>query len=158
MPIDILRFGVGHRRADGPAGTRGVEARVIHSDERGVVAELAFGRGALVEPHANPNTTYFMVIEGGGWVLVGDERARVAAGDAVVWPPSVVHGAWTEDTTMRAFIVEFPGGDAGDVAGVLDGTARPALPSERPVARAEGGLSERVVRATQPDPTSGEPL
>jgi len=58
-------------------------------------------------PHSNPNLTYFVVIEGGGLVQVGDERARVAAGEAVVWPPNLVHAAWTEQTPMRALVVEF---------------------------------------------------
>ena len=76
MPIDVIRFGVGHRRPDGPAGTHGIRGQVIHSDARGAVSELAFSRGAVVEPHTNPNTTYFIVIEGGGWVVVGEERLR----------------------------------------------------------------------------------
>ena len=90
MPIEVLRFGVGHRRPDGPPGTTGISGRVIHNDARGLVSELAFTRGARIEPHSNPNTTYFIVIEGGGWVSVGDERLRVAAGEAVVWPPDAL--------------------------------------------------------------------
>ena len=83
VPIEIRRFGVGHRRPDGPPGSVGLTGQVIHSDGRGVIAELAFARGARIEPHANPNTTWFIVIEGGGWVGVGDERTRIAAGEAV---------------------------------------------------------------------------
>ena len=66
-----------------------------------------------------------MVIEGGGFVRVGDERARVAAGEAVLWPPDVIHSAWTELTPMRAIVVEFAAdrdadaADAADVAGPL---------------------------------------
>src|SRR5438046_8269231 len=112
MPIEVLRFGVGHRRPDGPPGTTGISGRVIHNDARGLVSELAFTRGARIEPHSNPNTTYFIVIEGGGWVSVGDERLRVAAGEAVVWPPDVEHSAWTDYGEMRAFVVEF-GGEIG---------------------------------------------
>jgi len=82
MPIEVLRFGVGHRRPDGPPGTTGLAGRVIHSDARGAVAELAFARGARIEPHSNPNTSYFIVIEGGGWTAVGDERI-VHEGDIV---------------------------------------------------------------------------
>ena len=48
-----------------------------------------------------------MVVEGGGFVQVGEERARVAAGEAVTWPPNVVHAAWTELTPMRVLVVEF---------------------------------------------------
>jgi hypothetical protein len=66
------------------------------------------------------------VIEGGGFVIVGDERARVAAGEAVVWPPNVVRAAWTELTPMRALVIEF----APDKTATLrlgEGPGRPAV-------------------------------
>ncbi|HEY3523281.1 MAG TPA: cupin domain-containing protein, partial [Candidatus Limnocylindrales bacterium] len=94
--MEIVRFGVGHRRPNGPPGTVGVVGQVIHSDGRGVISELAFARGARIEPHSNPNLAWLVVIEGGGWTRVGDEQSRVAAGEAVLWPPDVVHAAWTE--------------------------------------------------------------
>jgi len=119
--MEIRRFGVGQRRPDGPAGTRGVRGQVIHSDARGVVSELAFARDAVVEPHTNPNTTWFVVIEGGGYVQVGDERARVAAGEAILWPAHVVHSAWTDLSGMRAIVVEFAGADDADARGIIDG-------------------------------------
>jgi quercetin dioxygenase-like cupin family protein len=105
--MEIRRFGIGHRRLDGPPGTRGVEATSLHVDERGLVAELALRPHARIAPHTNPNLAYLLVIEGGGFVSVGSETARVAAGEAVVWPPNVVHAAWTELTPMRAIVVEF---------------------------------------------------
>ena len=43
---------------------------------------------ARIEPHSNPNTTYFIVVEGGGWVGVGDERTRIAAGEAASGRPT----------------------------------------------------------------------
>jgi quercetin dioxygenase-like cupin family protein len=124
--MEIVRFGVGHRRPEGPPGTVGLQGQVIHSDARGVVSELAFGRNARIEPHSNPNTTWFVVIEGGGWVAVGEEQTRIAAGEAVLWPAGIVHGAWTEATPMRAIVVEFAGSDDG-VHLVLEGQVRPAL-------------------------------
>ena len=48
MPIEIRRFGVGHRRPDGPPGTVGVTGQLIHSDERGIISELSFARGARI--------------------------------------------------------------------------------------------------------------
>jgi quercetin dioxygenase-like cupin family protein len=117
--MDIRRFGVGHRRPDGPPGTKGVQGLPIHSDRRGLVAELALERGGSISPHTNPNLTYFLVIEGGGFVRVGDETARVSAGDAVVWPPHVTHAAWTELTPMRAIVVEFAG-EPDDVVELLE--------------------------------------
>ena len=159
MPIDVLRFGVGHRRPDGPPGTTGISGRVIHSDGRGTVAELASARGARLEPHMNPNTAYFIVIEGGGWVGVGDERVRVAAGEAVVWPANVDHAAWTDFGEMRAFVVEFAGPDDSSVAGIIEGVAaRLGAGDDRPVARGEGRLADRSEADRSADRSRGEPL
>jgi len=156
MPIQVIRFGVGHRRPDGPPGTRGISGQVIHSDGRGVISELAFARGALIEPHSNPNTTYFIVIEGGGWVVVGEERLRVAAGEAVVWPPGVIHGAWTDQGQMRAFVLELAGPDDSMVPGILTGTARAIAPGD--TTAAEGILTEPPIPPERLDRSSGEPL
>ena len=157
MPIDVLRFGVGHRRPNGPPGTTGVSGRVIHNDARGLVSELAFVRGGRIEAHSNPNTSYFIVIEGGGWVAVGEERIRVAAGEAVVWPPDVDHAAWTDYAEMRAFVVEFGGRDDAAMRGILDGQARAVGAGER-VGRGEGTLAARDVDPDRVDRSSGEPL
>jgi quercetin dioxygenase-like cupin family protein len=119
--MEIRRFGVGNRRPDGPPGTKGIAGQVIHADGRGVVSELAFARRAAIEPHSNPNTTWFVVIEGGGWVVGGGERALVAAGEAVLWPADVPHAAWTELSEMRVIVVELSGADDAQLRGILDG-------------------------------------
>jgi quercetin dioxygenase-like cupin family protein len=152
--MEIARFGVGHRRAEGPAGSRNLQGQVIHSGPSGVIAELAFGRGGAIEPHSNPNTTWFVVIEGGGFVRVGDEQARVAAGEAVLWPAGVVHGAWTDQTPMRAIVVEFA--EPAEPR-VLEGTARALAPAEGPTpSRAEGGLVQPP--PSRYDANEGEPF
>ncbi|MFL5679038.1 MAG: cupin domain-containing protein [Chloroflexota bacterium] len=156
MPIDVLRFGVGHRRPEGPPGTTGITGRVIHSDGRGLVSELAFGRGARIEAHSNPNTTYFIVIEGGGWTSVGDERIRVAAGEAAVWPADVEHAAWTDYSPMRAFVVEFAGPDDAAMRGIIEGEARALPAGVLPRSVGEGALAPRDVQPPH-DPTAGEP-
>ena len=160
MPIEIRRFGVGYRRPEGPPGTHGLTGQVIHSDGRGVVAELAFSRGGAITPHDNPNTTWFCVIEGGGWVLVGEERRRVTAGEAVLWPANVLHAAWTDHLEMRAMVVEFAGADdAGAVAAVVEGAARGLEAGEAGrVARGEGRLAERPVDPDRRDRSAREPL
>jgi quercetin dioxygenase-like cupin family protein len=159
MPIEVRRFGVGHRRRDGPPGTTGVQGQVIHSDARGLVSELAFARKARIAAHENPNTTWFCVIEGGGWVLVGDERRRVTAGEAVLWPARVTHAAWTDHVEMRAIIVEFAGADDAHLSAVLEGAARRLGPGEAGrVAKGEGRLAERPVDPERLDRTSGEPI
>lgn len=154
MPIEIRRFGVGHRRPDGPDGSVGLTGQLLHSDGRGSVAELAFARNARIEPHSSPNTTYFIVVEGGGWVGVGDEWTRIAAGEAAIWPADVPHAAWTEHSEMRAFVVEFSGADDRDI---VAGRAAEPGPGELPAGRGTGQLAERTNRQPRQDPDEGEP-
>ena len=164
MPIDVRRFGVGHRRPDGPPGTTGIAGQVIESGPTGVIAELAFERRARITPHTNPNWTYFLVIEGGGWVGVGEERTRVQAGEAVVWPPDVLHAAWTDGAPMRAIVVELAQPPDALGSGIIEGAAKaigPGTPPRRP-AKGQGRLAPRPVdatpRAVHHAPEEGEPL
>lgn len=155
--MEIRRFGVGHRRPEGPPGSVGVQGQAIHSDARAVITELAFRPGAQIEPHSNPNTTWFCVIEGGGFVLVGDEERRVAAGEAILWPAGVVHGARTGPAPMRAFVVELAGPDDSHLRGILEGIARRLGPGEAGGApRGDGTLAPRP-DAVVGDPEAGEP-
>ena len=164
MPkLEVRRFGAGHRRPEGPPGTINMEGQVIHSDARGLIAELAFKRRGRIAPHDNPNTTWFCVIEGGGFVQVGDEQRRVAPGDAVLWPPGVTHAAWTAGTQMRAIVVEFAGPDDSHLRGILEGTARRLGPGERRSVKKAAGRVTRIpatagpTRATDQGNPEGEP-
>ena len=137
-----------------PAGsTVGVTAQIIHADGQGLIAELAFARGARIEPHTNPNTSWIIVIEGGGWVGVGDERTRVAAGEAVQWPPDTTIGAWTEHSEMRVIMVEIAADDETIVGGFLESHAADVV--GRVVERGVGQLQEPVGRRRVAD--EGEP-
>jgi len=170
VPIEVRRFGVGHRRPDGPPGTTGIAGQVIESGSAGTIAELAFERRARITPHTNPNWSYFLVIEGGGWVGVGNERTRILAGEAAVWPPDVLHAAWTDGTPMRAIVVELvrppdqlaPGVIEG-VAGVLAPGSVEATPSGHTRAtKGQGALRPRpaaiVPQVADPGTEDGEPL
>ncbi len=158
MPIEVRRFGVGNRRPEGPPGTTGVTGQVIHSDERGVVAELAFARGARMEAHSNPNLTWLVVIEGGGWASVGDEQVRVAAGEAVRFPPGIEHAAWTDHSPMRAIVVELGAGGAHPAL-LLEGRAVRLDEGDRGEAeKGEGALAESPGRPAAYDPGEGEPV
>jgi quercetin dioxygenase-like cupin family protein len=162
--MEIKRFGPGYRRPDGPPGTQGVTGQVILHDDRAVVTELAFQRYAIITPHSNAaNTALFIVISGGGFVQVGDERARINHGEAVVWPPGLVHGAYTDGTEMRAIIVELTGEDAevvdaqADATGAQTPDGSPAATTRPAPTRADGTLAERQVKRDEYDSGEGEP-
>jgi quercetin dioxygenase-like cupin family protein len=150
--VEIRRFGPGHRRPEGPPWSQGMTGQVIHSDARAVIAELAFGPRAMIAPHSNPNTTYFIVISGGGWVQVGEERSRVNHGEAVLWPPDVVHGAYTDGSEMRAIVVEMTGADDAWARGILEGVASRQLAGGQPARSAP----EAATIESEPAP-SGRP-
>ena len=90
-------------------------------------------------------------------MLVGDEERRVAAGEAVLWPAGVTHGAHTEGSPMRAFVVEFSGADD---RGTILGNARELSPGDSgQVPRGDGALAARVEPALERrrDGDEGEP-
>lgn len=163
--MDIRRFGPGHRRPEGPRGSTGLSGQVIHEDARALVSELAFSAHAMIAPHGNPNTTLFIVVSGGGFVQVGDERARINHGEAVVWPAGVLHGAYTDGTEMRALVIELSGPDDAWARGVLEAgqlvglAGRPALPrgSEGSQPGASGGEGRPAPGATVAEGALAEP-
>jgi quercetin dioxygenase-like cupin family protein len=150
--VEVYRFGPGFRRSRPAAGTQGLADQVIWSDARARITELAFASRAIIAPQTSPDQGLFIVVAGGGWVQVGDERTAISHGEAVEWPPGVAHGAWTDGTTMRAILVEVP-----DRA--IEGTsARLAdAPTVSDLTPARGRLAERDVRPEDHDPTEGEP-
>lgn len=150
--MDIIRFGPGFRRPTPPTGTQGLADQVIWSDPRARISELAFSRRALIPPQTSPDQGIFIVVSGGGWVQVGDERAGINHGEAVVWPPGVPHGAWTDGSEMRVILVELPD-DA------IEAWARrsPGERARQDLAPAQGRLAERLIRPEEHDPSEGEP-
>jgi quercetin dioxygenase-like cupin family protein len=154
--VEIRRFGVGHRRPGGPTGTVAVDGVVLHSDARATISELAFAKGGSIPVHDSPNTTWFVVIEGGGHVQVGEEERRVAAGEAVLWPAGLLHGARTDYGPMRAIVVELAGADDTHLRAVLEGVARRVGPGDEPVSKGIGRLAERATTDVERD-REGEP-
>ncbi len=150
--MEILRFGPGYRRSRPLEGSHGVGDQTIWSDPRARITELAFSSRALVAPQTSPDLGLFIVVAGGGWVQIGEERTSIDHGEAVEFPPGVPHGVWTDGSTMRAILVEVP-----DVA--LEGSsARLADPPEvADLTPARGRLAERDLRPEEHDPSEGEP-
>jgi quercetin dioxygenase-like cupin family protein len=148
--MEILRFGPGVRSPRATSGTTGVDEQTIWADPRARVTELSFAPRALIPPQSSPDRGLFIVVAGGGWVQVGDERSAINHGEAVELPPGVEHGAWTDGSHMRAILVEVPD-DA------VEAPYRRAAQSASGVQPARGQLAARDVRPEDHDPTEGEP-
>ena len=149
--MEIRRFGPGFRRAAPPSGTEGLSDQVIWGDPRARITELAFSRRAAVKPLTSDGLGLFVVVSGGGWVQVGEERVRIRHGEAVEWPPDVIHAAWTDGSEMRAILIELPDSTVGA------GHARVSEGQESVAAAASGSLAERPSLLQDHDESEGEP-
>lgn len=149
--MEILRFGPGFRRSRPLRDTQGIADQTIWSDPRASVTELAFSRRAILPPQTSPDLGLFIVVSGGGWVQVGEERTAINHGEAVELPPGVSHGAWTDGSPMRAILVEVPDAaiEGSAQRSLADGSAEPEP--------GRGRLAERQARPEDHDPTEGEP-
>ena len=74
------------------------------------VAALYLDPHGEINEHDSDRPTLLLIIGGNGYVQVGGTTAPiqpVKAGDALLWPPFVLHKAWTEDEPMQMITVEY---------------------------------------------------
>src|SRR5690349_12054417 len=120
-------------------------------------ASRASRRGASTRAPAAPTWAWSTGTGGAGtgWAAGGD--GGVAAGEAVLWPAGVLHGARTVYGPMRAIAVELAGPDDRHLRAVLEGVAKRLAPGEAGhVNRGVGRLAERPLSDTERD-REGEP-
>jgi quercetin dioxygenase-like cupin family protein len=84
----------------------GVTGRVLVREETFFVAQLRFAEHATIHPHAGDRDAIVVCIEGGGFTSVGDQIDALREGQQVRWPKGVVHGLWTEGSTMSTLMIE----------------------------------------------------
>jgi quercetin dioxygenase-like cupin family protein len=89
-------------------GCANVEGRVLFWDGTLGLALLRFAEHGNIHEHAGPNDTVVSCLEGRGFTKVGDEVAPIESGQLVYWPAGIVHGLWTEDSTMTTLMCERP--------------------------------------------------
>lgn len=93
-------------------GVVGVVGRVLvregldPSSPELLVAELRFSEHATIQPHPGQNDTIVVCIEGEGFTSVAGETVPLREDQQVRWPRGIVHGLWTEGSTMTTLVVE----------------------------------------------------
>ncbi len=75
-------------------------------EETFFVAQLRFAEHATIHPHAGERDTIVVCIEGEGLTSVADETVSLREGQQVRWPKDIVHGLWTEGSTMSTLMIE----------------------------------------------------
>jgi quercetin dioxygenase-like cupin family protein len=87
-------------------GVVGVVGRVLVREDTFFVAQLRFTEHASIDPHAGERDAIVVCIEGEGFTSVADETAQLREGQQVRWPRGIVHGLWTEGSTMSTLMIE----------------------------------------------------
>ncbi|HET9438394.1 MAG TPA: cupin domain-containing protein [Gaiellaceae bacterium] len=87
-------------------GVVGVTGRVLVREDTFFVAQLRFAEHATVRPHAGERDAIVVCIEGEGFTCVGDETSPLREGEQVRWPKGVIHGLWTDGSTMSTLMIE----------------------------------------------------
>jgi quercetin dioxygenase-like cupin family protein len=105
--VEIRRFGPGNRRPEREGGAIGVTSALLHAGAGTHITEIVLGGRAALGPVRSPGDGLLIVIEGGGWLALADERQRVAAGEAVALPAGVERLLATDGVPLRAILVEF---------------------------------------------------
>jgi len=58
-----------------------------------------------IEPHYHNSCEFYYVLEGEGWMQIGEEKQEVSPGDLIYIPPNEPHTMWSSvpGATMRCF-------------------------------------------------------
>jgi quercetin dioxygenase-like cupin family protein len=85
----------------------GIVGRVlVREDDFFFIAQLRFSEQASITEHAGPRDTIVVCLDGEGFTSVGGETVPLREGQQVRWPRDVVHGLWTDASTMTTLMVE----------------------------------------------------
>ncbi|NPV89404.1 MAG: cupin domain-containing protein [Firmicutes bacterium] len=95
------------RIADIPAkGTpRGVQGRSLVDLPDVSVMNLILSAGDKVPEHVTPVDVLFHVLEGEGTVIIGEEKAKVKAGEIIISPANIPHALEADCGSNFSFLV-----------------------------------------------------
>jgi len=90
-----------------------VEAKGLVQQEKFSIAMLRFQPNATIHRHPADIIIDVFCLEGEGITSVGNENARIHAGEWVRWPAGEPHQLWTEKSMMVTLMIEHLNPGAG---------------------------------------------
>lgn len=86
-----------------------VDVRDMYSDESAQVVHILLKPGEALKPHLTPVDVVFYVLEGSGYVLIGEEKQEVRQGTLIESPKMVAHCWYNEsDQDLRVLVIKAP--------------------------------------------------
>ncbi|MBE0635802.1 cupin domain-containing protein [Candidatus Bipolaricaulota bacterium] len=87
----------------------GVDARGLYNSPELVVTVITLQPGERLKRHITPVDVAFFVLEGTGFVEIGEERSSISAGTLVESPKDVLHCWYNEsDQRLRFMVIKAP--------------------------------------------------
>lgn len=68
-----------------------VVSKTIIKEPTGTITLFAFDKGQGLSPHTAPFDALVQVVEGKAKITVGDERAELGTGEAIILPSNITH-------------------------------------------------------------------
>ena len=87
----------------------GVDARKLHANDDVQVVHILLKPGESLKKHTTAVNVFFYVLEGEGYVEIGDEKVLVKKDSLIESPKRIVHCLYNEsDKDFRVLVVKTP--------------------------------------------------
>jgi mannose-6-phosphate isomerase-like protein (cupin superfamily) len=83
----------------------GVDARVIFNTEAVQVVHITLGKGEGLKLHTTPIDVFFYILEGEGYIEIGDETQKVVKDMLIDSPKDIPHRPFNKDSDIFRFLV-----------------------------------------------------
>ncbi|MFA5768986.1 MAG: cupin domain-containing protein [Bacteroidales bacterium] len=83
----------------------GVDARVIFNTDAVQVVHITLGKGEGLKLHTTPIDVFFYILEGEGYIEIGDETQKVGKDMLIDSPKDIPHRPFNKDSDIFRFLV-----------------------------------------------------
>ncbi len=86
----------------------GVKKQKLYDNPKLKIMHITLDPGACVEKHSAPVDVVFYILEGEGWIIVGDEKEKVSRDSIIESPKNIPHGIDNSsgDKILRVMVVK----------------------------------------------------
>lgn len=98
-----------YKEIEASKNPHGVEAKKIHESENAQVVHILLNPGESLKKHTTPVDVFFYVLEGEGFVEIGDERQKIWKDMLIDSPKNIPHCLNNEGSEIfRVLVVKTP--------------------------------------------------
>ncbi len=89
---------------------KGLKIKKLYDGVGATVMHMSLTPGEVVATHTTPIDVFFFVLEGSGYISIGEEKESVSVGTLVESPKNIPHGLGNDsDGLLRVMVVKLNG-------------------------------------------------